>query len=127
MLSQVFITGIICLEAPKSFRRYFMQASTGMLLVIIAGFLGPNFVIARGWLVVSWVLAFMITSLGRFVIRRGVYLLRQKGYFLSPAVIIGANEEGQLLAEQLVKWQYSGLNIVGFVDYQELSQPIEDP
>ena len=39
---------------------------------------------------------------------RGVLSCAHKGYFLSPAVIIGANEEGQLLAEQLVKWQYSG-------------------
>ncbi len=111
------------LGGTKEFSQIFYASSIGMLLVIIAGFLGPNFVIARGWLVVSWVLAFLITSLARFAIRRGVYLLRQKGYFLSPAVIIGANEEGQLLAEQLVKWQYSGLNIVGFVDDQEVSRP----
>ncbi len=118
-----FMTGLYnrqnLLGGTKEYSQIFYATSTGMLLVIIAGFLGPNFVIARGWLVVSWVLAFLLTSLGRLALRRGVYLMRQNGYFISPAVIIGANEEGQLLAEQLVNWQYSGLNILGFVDYGE--------
>jgi exopolysaccharide biosynthesis polyprenyl glycosylphosphotransferase len=45
-----------------------------------------------------------------------VYLLRGYGYFLTPAVIIGGNEEGRWLAEQLVSWKTSGLLLIGFVD-----------
>lgn len=111
------------LGGPKEYSQIFYASSTGMLLVIIAGFLGPDFVIARGWLLVSWVMAFLMTSLSRFIVRRWVYYLRAKGYFISPAVIIGANEEGQLLAEQLVEWRYSGLNILGFVDYHDEASP----
>ena len=32
------------------------------------------------------------------------------------AVIVGANNEGISLAEQLTRWNYSGLHIIGFVD-----------
>jgi exopolysaccharide biosynthesis polyprenyl glycosylphosphotransferase len=104
------------LGGTREYSSIFYASSMGMLLVIIAGFLGPNFVIARGWLVLSWVFTFFFTSLGRFIARRVIYALRASGYFISPAVIIGSNEEGQLLAEQLDNWRYSGLNILGFVD-----------
>ena len=33
-----------------------------------------------------------------------------------PAVIVGANEEGRHLAEQLRKWKTSGFHVIGFVD-----------
>jgi exopolysaccharide biosynthesis polyprenyl glycosylphosphotransferase len=113
------------LGGAKEYSQVFYASSIGMLLVIIAGFLGPNFVIARGWLVVSWAFAFVVTSLGRLILRRGIYYMRRKGYYLSPAVIIGANEEARLLAEQLVEWQFSGLNILGFVDYQDVDVPVK--
>jgi exopolysaccharide biosynthesis polyprenyl glycosylphosphotransferase len=53
---------------------------------------------------------------GRFGLRRLVYHLRRHGYFLAPALIIGANKEGYSLAEQLLSWRTSGLHVLGFVD-----------
>ncbi len=106
------------LGGTKEYSKIFSAASIGMLLVIIAGFFGPEFVIARGWLVVSWLLVIFLTCLGRFFLRRVVYAARRRGFFISPALIIGANEEARLLSEQLSKWQYSGLNVMGFVDQQ---------
>ncbi|GEM_PF-5864837 len=35
---------------------------------------------------------------------------------LTPALIVGADEEGQALAEQLRAWATSGLYLVGFAD-----------
>jgi exopolysaccharide biosynthesis polyprenyl glycosylphosphotransferase len=55
----------------------------------------------------------------RFLLRRYLYGLRKRGYFLTPAVIVGANQEGRWLAEQLLRWETSGLYIVGFVDKKE--------
>jgi len=52
----------------------------------------------------------------RFILRRLVYLSRRYGYFMTPAVIVGGNQEGRWLAEQLLSWNTSGLLIVGFVD-----------
>jgi exopolysaccharide biosynthesis polyprenyl glycosylphosphotransferase len=45
-----------------------------------------------------------------------VYFLRREGYFISPAVIVGANAEGLSLALQLHAWKTSGLYVLGFVD-----------
>lgn len=94
----------------------FRATSTGILLVIVLGFLEPTFVFARGWLLIAWGLAFLGVTLGRFTLRRIVYAARKRGHFLSPALIVGANAEGRLLAEQLHSWHASGLRLIGFVD-----------
>jgi len=78
--------------------------------------LWPDFIIARGWLILAWLLTFASASFGRFVLRRVVYFLRRHGLFLSPTVIIGANREGISLAHQLLAWKTSGLQVIGFVD-----------
>jgi exopolysaccharide biosynthesis polyprenyl glycosylphosphotransferase len=67
----------------------------------------------------AWGFTFLLVSIGRFVLRRAVYGLRRHGFFLTPAVIVGANQEGRWLAEQLLSWQTSGLHLVGFVDKKE--------
>lgn len=91
-------------------------ATAGMFVVLAGGFLEPGFIFARGWLVLAWVFAFLFTTTGRFVLRRIVYSLRKRGFFLSATLIIGANNEGISLAEQLYGWKTSGLNLIGFVD-----------
>ena len=111
------------LGGTKEYSQIFNATTAGMLLIIIVGFLGNDFVIARGWLVLSWMTVFSLTSGGRFVMRRVFYWLRQQGYFLVPALIFGTNEEGRLLAEQLKEWKYSGMVIVGFIDH--LANPKE--
>jgi exopolysaccharide biosynthesis polyprenyl glycosylphosphotransferase len=42
--------------------------------------------------------------------------LRRKGYYLTSAIIVGANNEGLSLAEQLTGWKASGFHIMGFID-----------
>jgi FlaA1/EpsC-like NDP-sugar epimerase len=63
-----------------------------------------------------WGFTFLLVSAARFLLRRVVYALRRQGFFLTPAVIVGANQEGRWLAEQLLTWEASGLHLVGFVD-----------
>ncbi|HAV79079.1 MAG TPA: sugar transferase [Anaerolineae bacterium] len=104
------------LGGTQEYSRVFRSATTGFLLIVIAGFLGPNLVIARGWLLMAWAFTFVFVVIARFFLRRGVYTLRKLGFFLTPAVIVGANQEGRWLAEQLQKWETSGLHLVGFVD-----------
>lgn len=87
-----------------------------MGLLIVVGFIDTDFNFARGWLLIAWLLIFFLTTLGRFILRRVVYTLRKSGYFVSPALIVGANDEGKILAEQLQQWVTSGLQVVGFVD-----------
>lgn len=104
------------LGGTREYARVFNATTAGLFIVIAAGFLLPDLIVARGWLLVAWGLVFLMTAVGRFVLRRVVYELREDGYFLSPAVIVGANDEGISLAQQLSRWKSSGLHIVGFVD-----------
>jgi exopolysaccharide biosynthesis polyprenyl glycosylphosphotransferase len=104
------------LGGTQEYARVFRSATVGFLLIVVAGFLGPNLVIARGWLLMTWAFTFLFVAGARFLLRRGVYALRKHGFFLTPAVIVGANQEGRWLAEQLLKWETSGLHLVGFVD-----------
>jgi len=104
------------LGGTREYSNALRSATEGFLLIVIAGFLGPSLVFARGWLVMTWALTFLFVVSARFMLRRCVYALRKHGYFLTPAVIVGANEEGRWLAEQLLNWETSGLHLVGFVD-----------
>lgn len=104
------------LGGTEEYSKVFRSSGTGFLLIVIAGFLGPNLFIARGWLFMAWGFTFLFVAGARFFLRRVVYSLRRQGFFLTPAVIVGANQEGRWLAEQLLKWETSGLHLVGFVD-----------
>lgn len=104
------------LGGTKEYSLLLNSSSIGIFSIITAGFLIPEFIFARGWLVASWVGAFLLPAISRFCIRRIVYVLRHFGFFLSNAVIIGANDEGILLAQQLMQWKTSGFNLLGFVD-----------
>jgi exopolysaccharide biosynthesis polyprenyl glycosylphosphotransferase len=104
------------LGGTQEYSKIFRSTNTGFLLIVIAGFLEPDLVIARGWLLMTWLLTFFFVTGARFCLRRSVYTLRRQGFFLTPAVIVGANQEGRWLADQLQKWDTSGLHLVGFVD-----------
>lgn len=104
------------LGGVREYALIFRATTIGLLAVIIAGFLQPDLIIARGWLLMAWGLTFLLTASSRFWLRRAVYYLRQHGFFVAPTVIVGANEEGHWLANQLKSWKTSGLHVVGFVD-----------
>lgn len=104
------------LGGTKEYSLIFNATAVGMFGVIAAGFLDPNFIVARAWLLMAWGLAFVLAAAGRFMLRRVVYSLRRQGYFLTPAIIVGANDEGLSLAGQLQHWKTSGLHVLGFVD-----------
>ncbi|RMF49188.1 MAG: sugar transferase, partial [Anaerolineae bacterium] len=100
----------------KEYALLFNAVTVGMVGVMFAEFMLPDLVLARGWLLLSWFFGFFFVALGRFGLRRVIYALRKRGYFLTPAIIIGANPEGFSLAEQLRRWTTSGLQLIGFVD-----------
>lgn len=104
------------LGGTREYDLVFRSSSMGILVIIVAGFIRIDLVLARGWLLLAWVFSFIFIAFGRFMLRRVVYQLRSQGFFLSPAVIIGANDEGVSLAEQLLNWHTSGLYVIGFID-----------
>lgn len=104
------------LGGTREYEQLFNSSVLGMLVIISFGFLVPSVILARGWVILAWILAFLFTALGRFASRRVVYALRKTGHFQEPALIVGANEEGQLLADQLNNWRTAGVRVVGYVD-----------
>src|SRR5687768_1806543 len=104
------------LGGTREYSKVFSSATAGFLLIIIVTFLDPTLVIARGWLLLTWGSTFLFVAVARLVLRRTVYKLRSHGFFVTPAVIVGANQEGRSLAVQLRRWKSSGLHLVGFVD-----------
>ena len=104
------------LGGTGEYARVFRATVTGMFLVVLVGFLEPTFVFARGWLLLAWMFAFLFTAGGRFWLRRVVYNLRKRGYFLTPTLVVGVSDESLSLTQQLLSWRTSGLDVLGFVD-----------
>ena len=103
------------LGGTLEYQLVFRATTLGMMVVIIASFFVPDFIIARGWLVLAWLLTFLVTAAGRFWFRRVIYTMRKRGYFVRSTLIVGNNEEGQLMAEQLQLWTTSGLEPIGML------------
>jgi exopolysaccharide biosynthesis polyprenyl glycosylphosphotransferase len=94
-----------------------VNASTmGMMGVVFTSFVEPDLIVARGWLLLAWLFVIVLDVLARFAVRRTVNLMRTRGHFLQPTVIVGAGPEGQAIAEQLACAPQSGLALIGFLD-----------
>jgi exopolysaccharide biosynthesis polyprenyl glycosylphosphotransferase len=112
----------------QEYSRIFNAILAGIGVLILFDFLrntAPG--VSRGWLILSWALAFSLVISLRFTFRRLIYALRVRGHLLSPALIVGANNEGRALAEQLRHWRTSGMYIVGFFDVEKpVGSPVEN-
>lgn len=95
--------------------RVLNASSTAAMLVVVATFLWPPFVISRMWLVSAWAMSGVALCLNRFLSRRIVYAVRHRGGLLTPAALVGTNEEARALATYLADWRASGVRIVGVV------------
>ncbi len=104
------------LGGTQEYSALFQASGTGVIVVVILQFFARDFVIARGWVALVWVLAFALLDVGRFMMRRVGYMARRKGLLVSPALILGANEEGRLLGQQMLTWPTSGMTVLGFLD-----------
>ena len=101
----------------REYARVFNACTLGMMLVILLVFFNDTSSnVARGWVLLSWLFVAMSVEVGRFVLRRGVQQLRLRGRFVTTVLIVGANEEGKAIAEQLRYNRKAGIMIVGFVD-----------
>lgn len=98
----------------------------GVVAILAYDFLArgesPN--ISRGWLLLVWILAIAVIGGARFALRRVFYALRQHGHLLVPAIVVGANAEGQAIARQIQSAPAaSGMRVVGLVDDDPPGEP----
>lgn len=104
------------LGGTREYEILFNATTLGMFVIIALGFLFPSdLILARGWVILAWSIALLFLSVGRFTLRRVIYSFRKMGHFQTPALIVGANDEGLMLAEQLQNWRTAGVRVVGYV------------
>ncbi len=101
----------------REYARVFNACTLSMMLIIHLTFFEPAFVVARGWAVLSWVLIFLSVISGRFATRRFVQFMRvNHGRLMTGVLIVGANEEGLAIAQQLRSNRKTGVWIAGFAE-----------
>lgn len=118
------------LGGVTEYSRAFNACTAATMIVVLATFFVPQFVVSRMWVVSAWIWSFVLVLLNRFFCRRVAYTLRQRGYLLTPAVIVGTNQEALTLASDLSQWQASGLRIIGFVSSDRFglrNHPVDPP
>ncbi|MCK6628696.1 MAG: sugar transferase [Anaerolineae bacterium] len=99
----------------REYAKAFNASTFAMMLMILFIFFGESS-IARAWVLLSWLLVSVGVIIGRFILRRIVQNMRANGRFLTAALIIGANEEGLAIAEQLQANPKAGVWLAGFAD-----------
>ncbi len=100
----------------REYAHVFNACTLGMMLIVLLIFFGEAEEVARGWVAVSWLSVSIAVMLGRFAFRRVIQHLRVKGRFLTAILIVGANEDGRAIAEQLHVNRKAGIWIAGFMD-----------
>ena len=104
------------LSGLDEYIRIAQATSMSMMALIFLTFFAASFSISRGWLVLTWLFSTVAAVTGRFVVRRVVRAARSRGHFMTPLLIIGANEEGRAIAEHLRESANIGTRVVGFLD-----------
>jgi len=104
------------LGGSGEYTRVITATTTGLFGVVLVSFMFKAPTIARGWLLIVWLTCCFLIIGARLCFRKIIYHQRKRGTFLSRALIVGANEEGKIIAEQAVRLPTSGLKIIGFVD-----------
>ena len=104
------------LNGLQEYGKIVIACSMGMLVLVLLSFFEPNLSVSRSWLALSWLLTILFVGAVRFAIRRVVQLARHRGYWLTRALIVGANEHAKAIARQLEPATQSGVQVVGFLD-----------
>jgi len=99
----------------EEFRRLIHAIGASVLAIAVAGFL-LRWYVARGWLVLIFLLGVPALMLEREVVRRNFASLRRRGRRLRRTVIVGGNIEGVALCDLMMRDPALGYHVVGFVD-----------
>lgn len=104
------------LNGLQEYGKIVIACAMGVLVLILLSFFEPNLSVSRSWLILCWFTAILFVGAVRFAIRRVVRLARRRGYWLTRALIVGANEHAKAIARQLQPATHSGVQVVGFLD-----------
>ncbi len=99
------------------YQQVFLGTGLAALLVEFVSYLSDRqYAIARGWLLLAWLLGALAVALGRFAGRRVLRAVHRAGILVQPAIIAGIGHEGQILEWHLRRSQEEGIRVIGYVD-----------
>jgi Bacterial sugar transferase/CoA-binding domain len=105
------------LDGAQQYGRLMQASTTGLLLLVgVVALVDGSMVLARSWLLGSWLLSLLALGLSRFLIRRLVWRLRRRGLFTARTLIVGAGEDGLAIADQISSYAPGVARVVGFLD-----------
>lgn len=96
------------------YMRAFNACTFGMMVIVLYIFFAQES-IARGWVLLTWVLLSASLIVGRFTFRRVIQQIRARGHFQTTVLVVGANEEARAITEQLYTNPKAGVQIAGIV------------
>lgn len=109
-------------DGAKEYPRIVSAMTMGVMLVILGSFLiESGLVIARGWIVLSWIALIGTVTLGRFVQRRLVHRMYGAGHLVQRVLIVGSGADAADLADRVRQIPASGLQIAGIYDCSSMA------
>jgi exopolysaccharide biosynthesis polyprenyl glycosylphosphotransferase len=75
-----------------------------------------HYPIARGWLLLLWLIGACLACVGRFAFRRVLHTLHRRALLVQPALVVGAGREGQMLEWHAYRARQDGVHVLGYVD-----------
>ena len=90
-----------------------------VILFIITFDVSQPITFSRFFLLSYGLIMFVVIGVGRTFVRNYQRRLRSKGIGLGNAIIVGFNEVGRQLHDQLYNYPVWGFNVVGFVDSEQ--------
>ncbi|MEP6623993.1 MAG: sugar transferase, partial [Acidimicrobiia bacterium] len=97
------------------FRRIAHAVGASIMATMAVAFVA-QWNVARGWLLITFVLALFTLTLEREIARRAIQRARRRGRLLNSVVIVGANHEARSLLDQFVRHPELGYQVVGMVE-----------
>ncbi len=99
----------------EELRRLVHAVAASVAAMALVAFMAKVYV-ARGWLVLTFLVAVVMLGIEREVIRRLITGLRRRRRMLRRVLIVGANSDGLALSATLLAEPALGYDVLGFVD-----------
>lgn len=106
------------LEGPVEYGRIVYSCTLTAFGMSVFGFWGKlaDSGPSRRFVALLWLASLLAVLADRFIVRRIVRSLRQRGYFVRRALIVGLGTSGLSIAHHFAQFKDGGIEIVGFID-----------
>ncbi|HUG14182.1 MAG TPA: hypothetical protein VMM78_04115, partial [Thermomicrobiales bacterium] len=89
-------------DGAREYAQVVSATTLAVMLIIALSFLVESrLVIARGWIVMSWITIIASVFMLRFMLRRGIYALRRSGRLTQRVIVVGTGDDAARLIEHI--------------------------